>query len=65
MELQQPFGLTAIFWAEGAAAKDKHHGIMSLQLGEFSMLRGMITELIVGENGSGHHVGSHVKSSIM
>jgi hypothetical protein len=32
MELQQPFGLTAIFWAEGAAAKDKHHGILSLQL---------------------------------
>ena len=63
MELQQTFGLTAIFWAEGAAAEHEHHGILSLQLGEFSMLRGMIAELIVGENGSGHHVGSHLKSS--
>jgi hypothetical protein len=65
MELQQTFGLPAVFWAEGAAAKDEHHGILPLQLGEFSMFRGMVAELIVGENGSGHHVGSHVKSSIM
>jgi hypothetical protein len=30
MELQQTFGLTAIFRTEGAAAKDEHHGIPSL-----------------------------------
>src|ERR1700688_1980134 len=30
MELQQTFCLTAIFWAEAAAAKDEHHGILSL-----------------------------------
>src|SRR3954452_17520861 len=29
------------------------------------MLRGVVAELIVGENGSGHDVGSHVKSSIV
>jgi hypothetical protein len=65
MELQQPFGLTAVFWAEAAAAKDENHGILSLQFGEFSMLRGVVAKLIVGENSSGHHVGSHLKSSIV
>jgi hypothetical protein len=65
MELRQTFGLTAIFWTEGAAAKDEDHRILSLQLGEFSMLRGLVAKLIVGENSSRHHVGSHVKSSIM
>jgi hypothetical protein len=30
MELQQTFGLSAILWAEGAAAEDEHHGILSL-----------------------------------
>src|ERR1700738_3266820 len=65
MELQQTFCLTAIFWAEAAAAKDEPHGILSLQLGEFSMLRGMVAQLIVGENSSRHHVGSHLKSSIV
>jgi hypothetical protein len=42
MELQQTFGLTSILWAESAAAKDQHHGVLSLQLGEFSMLCGMV-----------------------
>ena len=65
MELQQTFGLTAILWAEAAAAKDEHHRILSLQLGEFSMLRGVVAKLIVGENSSGHHVGSHLKSSMV
>jgi hypothetical protein len=30
MELQQTFGLTAIFRTEGTAAKNEHHGILSL-----------------------------------
>ena len=30
MKLQQTFGLAAVLWAEGAAAKDEHHGILSL-----------------------------------
>ena len=63
MELQQTFGLTAIFRAEGAAAEDNHHGILSLQLGEFSMLCGMIAKLIIREDCSRHHIGSRVKSS--
>ena len=38
MELQQPFSLPAVFWAEAAAAEDENHGILSLQLGELPML---------------------------
>ena len=63
MELQQTFCLTAIFWAEGAAAKDKHHRMLSLQFGEFAMLGGMVSQFIVGKNSPGYDVGSHVKSS--
>ena len=63
MQLQQTFRLTAIFWTEGAAAKDEDHRIAALQFAEFSMLGGMIGQFVVGKFGSGHHVGSHVKSS--
>src|SRR5271156_1450521 len=49
MELQQTFCLTAIFWTEAATTKDQHHRMLSLQLGELSMLRGMVTKFVVGE----------------
>jgi hypothetical protein len=30
MELQQPFGLTAIFWTVSATAQHEHHRIVAL-----------------------------------
>ena len=65
MKFNKSFSLPAVLGAETSAAEDENHWVLSLQFGEFSMLRRMIAELIVGENSSGHHVGSHVKSSIV
>src|SRR6267142_4818701 len=59
MELQQTFGLTAILWTEAAATKHHHHRILSLQLGEFSMLPGVVAKLIVRESSALRDVGSH------
>jgi len=63
MELNQQFGLPAVFGAEAAAAEDKNHGMRSLQLGKLSALGGVVGKLVVGEDRSCNDVSSHTKSS--
>jgi hypothetical protein len=65
MEFKQTFGLTAILWTEAAAAEHHHHRILSLQLGQPSMLPGVVTEFIVGKDSSLRHVGSHLNFSMV
>jgi hypothetical protein len=63
MELDKPFSLPAILGAETAAAEDENHWILSLQFGEFPAFRGVIRELVVGEDSPWNNVRSHMKSS--
>ncbi len=59
MELKQPFHLAAVLRAEGSAAENEDHWIRALQLGKLAPLRGVVSELVVGEGRAGNDVGSH------
>jgi hypothetical protein len=65
MQFQQTFGLTAILWTEAAATEHDHHRILTLQIGEPSMLPGVVAQLIVGKDGSLRHVRSHLDFSMV
>jgi hypothetical protein len=43
MKLDEELGLTAIFGAEASTAENKHHGVLSLQVGEFAAGCSVIT----------------------
>jgi hypothetical protein len=51
MEFKKPFSLSAVLGAETAAAKDEHHWMLALQLGELPAFRRVVGKFIVGENG--------------
>jgi hypothetical protein len=63
MELNQPFRLPAVFGSVTPAAEDEHQGVLSLQFGELPVFRGVVGQLIVGEDSPGNNVRSHLKSS--
>jgi hypothetical protein len=42
MELDEEFGLAAVFGAEASAAEDEDHGLQRLELGELAAFRGVI-----------------------
>jgi hypothetical protein len=63
MEFNKPFSLPAVLGAEAAAAEDKSHWMLSLQLGELPASRGVVGKLIVGEDSPWNDVRSHMKSS--
>jgi hypothetical protein len=63
VEFKKPFSLSAVLRAETAAAEDDDHGMLALQLGELSAFRRVVREFVVGENGAGNNVRSHMTSS--
>src|SRR6266851_7609722 len=63
MELNQPFRLPAVLGSVTPAAKDEDHGVLSLQFGELSVFRGVVGQLIVGEESLWNGVRAHRKSS--
>jgi hypothetical protein len=63
MELKKPFSLSAVLGAETAAAEDEHHGMLALQLGEFSAFRRVVGKFVVRENGPWNNFRSHTKIS--
>ena len=63
MELNQPFRLSAVLGSVTPAAEDEDHGVVSLQVGELPVFRGMVGQLIVGEDGPRNNVRSHMISS--
>jgi len=63
MELNQPFRLPAVLGSVTPAAEDEDHGVLSLQFGEFSVFRGVVGQLIVGEDSPWNDVRAHKKSS--
>src|SRR5262249_48300178 len=62
MEFNKPLSLPAILWAETSTAEDKNHWMLSLQFREFPAFRCVIGKLIIGEDSSWNHVGSHNQS---
>ena len=42
MELNQPFRLPAVLGSVTPAAEDEDHGVVSLQVGELPVFRGMV-----------------------
>ena len=63
MELNQPFRLPAVLGSVTPAAEDEDHGVLSLQFGELSVFRGVVGQLIVGEDSPWNDVRAHWKSS--
>src|ERR1700688_678761 len=61
MELNKPFSVPAVLGAETSAAEDENHWVLSLQFGELPTFRGVIGELIVGEDCPGNNVRSHIQ----
>jgi len=64
VEFKKPFSLSAVLGAETAAAEDKDHGMLALQLGELPALRRVVGKFVVRENGSWNNVRSHKISSV-
>jgi hypothetical protein len=63
MELNQPFRLPAVLGSVTPAAEDEHQGVLSLQVGELPVFRGVVGQLIVGEDSPGNDVRSHLECS--
>jgi len=63
MELDKPLGLPAVLGAETSVAEYENHRMLSLEFGELPVFRGVVGKLIVGEDGPGNNVRSHLKSS--
>jgi len=63
MELNQPFRLSAVLGSVTPAAEDEDHWMGSLQFGELPVFRGMVGQLIVGEDSPWNDVRAHRKSS--
>src|SRR5262245_5798448 len=63
MEFKKPFSLSAVLGAESAAAEDKHHGMLALQLGELPAFPRVVGKFVVGENDPWNNVRSHMKIS--
>jgi hypothetical protein len=63
MELNKSFMLPSILGAVTPSAEDEDHWILSLQFGELPTFRGVVGELIVGEDSPWNYVRSHMKSS--
>jgi hypothetical protein len=59
MELGKQFCLAAVLRTEASAAENENEGIGFLEFGEFSTLRGVVGEFVVGEDSSGYDVRSH------
>src|SRR5262249_54848439 len=59
VQLQQAFGLPAVFGTKGSAAEDPHHGVRTLQVGEFSSFAGVIGEFVIRKFRSGDNIGPH------
>jgi hypothetical protein len=59
VEIKKSLVLLAILGAVPAAAEDKHHRALALQSRELPTLRGMVGELVVGEDGPRNYVMSH------
>jgi hypothetical protein len=65
MELDKPFRLTAVLGAETSAAENQNHGMWPLQFGELATFRGVVGQLIVGEDRPWNNVRSHRKASAL
>jgi hypothetical protein len=65
MELQQPFMLSPLFWAEPSAREHQHQRIASLQLRERPAHPAVIQKLVVGKGGAGNDVGPHPRATSM
>ena len=63
MELNQPFRLSAVLGSVAPTAEDEDHGVVSLQVGELPVFRGMVGKLIVGEDSPWNDVRAHWRSS--
>ena len=59
MEFHESFSLPAILGAEGPAAEDENHRMLSLQFGELTAFRRVVRELIVGKYRPWNNVRSH------
>jgi hypothetical protein len=62
MQLNKAFSLSAILGAKTSAAQHEKHRILSLQLGELSVLPRVVRKLIVGKYRSRNKVRSHRNS---
>src|SRR6185295_8623458 len=62
MKLNKSLMLPAILWAKPAAAEDENHRIGALQLRELPAFRGVIGELVIGEDSAWNNVRSHRES---
>jgi hypothetical protein len=51
VELHEPFGLPAVLGAVTSTAQDQNHRMLSLRFRELPAFRGMVGQLIVGEDG--------------
>jgi hypothetical protein len=65
MELNKPFSLPAILGAETSAAEDENHGMLSLQVGELPVFRGVVGKLIVGEDSPWNNFSSQAEPSLL
>ena len=63
MELNQPFRLSAVLGSVTPAAEDEDHGVSSLQVRELPVFRGVVGQLIIGEDSPWNDVRAHKKSS--
>ena len=63
VEFKKPVSLSTVLGAVAAAAEDKHHRMLALQLGELPAFRRVVGKFVVGENGSWNNVRSHMKLS--
>ncbi len=59
MECNQPFGLAAVLGTETSAAEHQDHRVRPLQFRELAASRGMVGQLIVGEECAWNNVGPH------
>jgi hypothetical protein len=62
VQLDEPFGLPPLLRTEAPATENEDHGIWALQLGERTAFRGVVGELVVGEDRTRNDVGSHMTS---
>jgi hypothetical protein len=63
MELNQPFRLAAVLGSVTPAAEYENQGVVSLQVGELPVFRGVVGKFIVGKDSPWNDVRAHKKSS--
>jgi hypothetical protein len=59
VEVNQEFGLAAVFRTKSSAAEHQNHRMLALQLRKLAALRSVICQFVIGEERTGNNVGSH------